>query len=784
MSSFMVVFVLSLSVGLLLLWRKDQDWWRSKVSFIRLSSMLPFDKMVNDSYLKCKDGTLVAVLELKAFDYALCTSGKIAELEKHRLNWLNNMAEENARIRLFTFRDEVDCKSTGKFPNSILTKLNDVWMNGFNGAYINRHYAVVSISPKKIAIKKIMPTVSKLNRLVEITKDLLFDFQPNLLKQAKHSPILSFWSRVSIFQDVPVANGKQINERIATSELLFRKDNTIVADNKYVKAISINTWGDSCERKVMDEILRLDSEMIVFHNLQGQSKIQSTMNGFNAIGYQAEGVKTWKGEGEEYDEYQGVLYGIKSGEATLYEYQLTIFVTNKDLAKCEHIINKIKKILNQEGINPIIAAKTLKWLYLSMLPSNEDLIYPARLLSILIAHWITIAGEATGFNKSDWADECIRVFKTVNGGLYKHQYHAIPGKATVAHGLMIAPTGKGKTALNNFLATGAFRHGVCMYIFDRDNASRIFTKACGGVCVDLNNTLNPFFCDDTQEDRDFLLNLVLMMADCSDEVSRNDARVAIDNILGVPKEKRILTNLFKHGIKNGKFKKGLEFWVGNNPYAYWFNGVDANGNAFDALDVSSNNHLVTFDMTAIQETSVVAASVQYYIMYRIRKELKKNARPHIVFIDEAKPQLENPQFCKHVSKMLLEHRRLRGSVMPCFQNVGSLVNNPISAIMIESAETKYIFQNPAAEIEDYAPLKLTEYEKAYVKGDLTVCNQFKHSVLVKRKGESVILDIDLTRIGKLIRIFYGDRDSLNLANDLEAQYKGTDTCWVNEYLAR
>ena len=61
----------------------------------------------------------------------------------------------------------------------------------------------------------------------------------------------------------------------------------------------------------------------------------------------------------------------------------------------------------------------------------------------------------------------------------------------LGHGVMIAPSNAGKTTLANFLASAAIRFGVMIFIFDRNFASKIFTKVCGGTYVALDNVLNP-----------------------------------------------------------------------------------------------------------------------------------------------------------------------------------------------------------------------------------------------------------------------------------------------------
>jgi hypothetical protein len=75
---------------------------------------------------------------------------------------------------------------------------------------------------------------------------------------------------------------------------------------------------------------------------------------------------------------------------------------------------------------------------------------------------------------------------------------------------------------------------------------------------------------------------------------------------------------------------------------------------------------------------------------------------------------------------------------------------------------------------------LTEREWLYISGKLPAAKKLKRSVLMKRaSGESIILDTDLSPLGRLMRIYYSDEPSRALAERLMHNYQSD---WLNIYL--
>ena len=184
-------------------------------------------------------------------------------------------------------------------------------------------------------------------------------------------------------------------------------------------------------------------------------------------------------------------------------------------------------------------------------------------------------------------------------------------------------------------------------------------------------------------------------------------------------------------------------------------------------------------MTKIQSNPETAAAVTTYIMHRIRS-IGKDGFPHLIFIDETAPMLEDPIFAKNVEVLLNEHRKLRGAVAVCFQNP-----NKITPYIQNACKTKFLFVNTDANKEHYKDFNLTDFEWDYIKGVNRISKDLKRSVLVKRNDErcreSVILNIDLSPLGNLLQIYRSGSEPLKLVRELQQQWGSSN--WAEHYLA-
>ena len=221
------------------------------------------------------------------------------------------------------------------------------------------------------------------------------------------------------------------------------------------------------------------------------------------------------------------------------------------------------------------------------------------------------------------------------------------------------------------------------------------------------------------------------------------------------------------------FARGLKKWAFDPSASRWFNGQNNLG-AFDALDLNANR-LTAFEMTEIQKNAKTSAAVITYLMHRIRA-LSKEAYPHMIFIDETQPMMEDPVFAKYVGVLLKEHRKLSGSISVCFQDV-----NAVNSVILEQCQTRFLFPNASASKEAYAKFELTDFEWDYIKGFSRISRELKRSVLVKKPGESVILNIDMSPLGNLLQLYRSGSEPVKIVRELQQQWGMKD--WVSKYLS-
>ena len=757
-----------------------------------LGDVLPFHSIINNIILG-KDGACSQILSIMGYDVGSKTSDDISFLIQKKQHWLDKMAELKAVFKILTIRRE--CQHdllSGDVPN-VLKKIHNSWMNNFKKYYHNTHYLIISVYPNQNNdflrfLKKDAPdaNVGLLKEIVTFTIDSLIDFKPSILTNG-HNANGDEWSNLMSLMhelsssDVELMRSKtQDVQYFIGNNIRFLKNSELIEYNGcYGKIVSLNKWCDVVSSEMLKEIQSLPCRLIILQMLGSSGKIQSLMK----LKYQLKQKQMIFKNPHIQEDYETAIEEIQANRTSMYDYQLSILVLSSNLDELESFISQVKRILISYGKTPIIEKSSKELVWRCQFPGFDQMIRPANPMSCNLSYLINFECEPRGLEQCDWGLGAIRPFKTVSGNVYSLQLHVSEDKEALAHALIIAPSNSGKTTLFQHLIGGALRHAnLRAFIFDRLNGTKIFTQAVGGNYIDFNDgsvLLNPFVCANNDNNKAFLQDFLQMLANTDDDDSVYESSLVVEQIMSIQQDHRILARCFQDIARKGsKFAKGLRKWSLDSSLAKWFNGfiTDENYNdiAFDALDLNKGR-LTAFEMTKIQENPQVAAAVTTYIMYKIRA-IGTEAYPHLIFIDETQPMMEDAIFAKQVGVLLKEHRKLRGSVNVCFQDVSA-----INSIILEQCQTRFLFPNASANKEQYAKFELTDFEWDYIKGFARIVKDLKHSVLLKKANESVILNIDLSPLGNLLQLYRSGAEPVKIVKELQQQWGMTE--WVDKYLS-
>jgi len=759
-----------------------------------LAEALPFSGLMDEQTIVGKDGSLSQVLLMKGIN-SIKTPHEVKTLLMRKQYWLDKISQYGINFKVITLRKEFEHHSSVNDVSKVLTDIHEAWMEGFKKTYSNNHYLILSVYPKKT--KDIFKSFKKdrlhadlglLKEVVSLSIETLNDFTVEVMKDTgEWSPLLSFLNELATGETIPIRSSFKKDRaayRLGSDGIQFHKNSELITlknypKTKYATIVSINELGENSSSDMLRQIESLPGRMVILHLCKGYQKFFADQY----LDHQRKQSQVFKKNNFIEAEFRYASDLISSEQASLYRYQCSIILMAECQEHLSFLIEETKKIIRNYGMEPIVEKGAKEHIWRTQFPSLDTMVRTTHPFSHNPAYLFNFESSPTGLEHCDWGKGAIRPFKTVTGGAYSLQLHISEEKEELAHSLVVAPAGSGKTTLFQHLVGGALRHpNLRAFIFDRLNGARIFTQAVGGTYVDfadIEMPVNPFVCDDTGLNRNFLQNFLLMLAKSEDDESKFNAALAIKQIFRVPKEERILKNLFSRiSLKDSAFSKGLIKWIMDDRYSKWFNGAKINqfGEvvAYDAMDLESNR-LISFEMTDILNNPEIAASMTAYIMHRIRS-LSREAFPHFIFIDETQPMLGDPVFAKQVNILLKEHRKLRGAIALCFQSTEA-----ITPVMLDQCQTRFLFPNAAAKRENYQMFDLSDFEWDYIKGANRASRELRRSVLLKKPGESVILNIDMSSLGPLLQLYRSGSEPVKIVRELQQQWGQQN--WVERYIS-
>lgn len=757
---------------------KFGEWVLPRPKETRVADFLPFSRLADDkATIYCKDGSLARVFEIKGADTTLILPEERNALMEMRKRWIDSMAELEVVSRLITIRERIPLSENDTHKDPLLKRVSQTWLQNLNRIYKNKHYAILSVNDRKNAERD-------LNQATQALYAILENYRPVLISEKtphKHADKSPFWLFAQLSSPLtrpkPVIGdltGDDLNSLLTSDYVHFTKDEGIVhffAGDKEKLGIvmGIRKPGDFMDEQMIADILSIDVEINVVHNIQSIPYVKANALLIQQM-RQARLTSPSLGVQEQYASAMEMLDASDVNAQTLNRYAMTLYIFGDSKEELNFGQEEVERICRFYNVTPVREGWAAQAAFFSQFPTYD--VYPKTFLylSRVVACAISMDKTAEGLPRSDWGPGPISYFRTITGTAYAFQFHVSTEAYAVAHTALIGPTGQGKTTMFSFLAGQAMRHpDLNVYFFDRNNGAKVFALALNAPYIRFDGgegstTLNPFATPDSTDNRAFLRTWLRDITGCTDALSEQEiARAVTTAFEYLRPEERLLKNLYKSCFSpSGQMRRELFRWVNNDQYGRIFNSVE------DNLDMTAHQYMA-FDFTTIFQDATLAPAVISYLMHRIHTVAAAQGTPSMIMIDETAPMLEHPMFKDSFIVGLREGRKKRQAFLCAFQQPNFLEARGLGDVIRGQCQTVIFFRNPQATEKDYASWNLSPREMNFILGK--EFSDKKYAILVSRPAihESVILDVDLSGLGPLLKIYSSGNKHVLLAEQLKMQ---------------
>ena len=282
--------------------------------------------------------------------------------------------------------------------------------------------------------------------------------------------------------------------------------------------------------------------------------------------------------------------------------------------------------------------------------------------------------------------------------------HAVTGGSTpmrvdlhhgdVGHGLIVGPTGMGKSLLLDMMGVQWLRYpDARVVIFDKGRSARAATLLVGGAFYDLGAAgedlaFQPLAEIDRHAERvwaqEWVLDLLIAEGVVVDPRTKDEIWTALENLAAGPREQRTLTVLAAT-IQDQALKAALTPFTLAGPHGRL---LDA---ARDTLAVQAWQ---AFEMGALIESRTAVGPVLTYLFHVLERGF--DGRPTLIILDEAWRFLESTAFADKIREWLWTVRKLNVAVVFSTLSLASITGSRIAPALMEGCPTRIFLPNPEA----------------------------------------------------------------------------------------
>ncbi|MEM8758756.1 MAG: conjugal transfer protein TrbE [Pseudomonadota bacterium] len=377
-------------------------------------------------------------------------------------------------------------------------------------------------------------------------------------------------------------------------------------------------------------------------------------------------------------------------------------VADERLRLAEKAIQGRDFALIREGVNAVEA-------WLGSLPGHLYANVRQPPISTLnLAHMIPLSAIWVGPARNDHLDGP-PLFHAETAGATPFRFSTHVGD--VGHGLVVGPTGAGKSVLLAFMALQFRRYAQArVFAFDFGGSIRAVTLGMGGAWHDLGGALSSgattaggVTAPDEDEQASVALQPLARIDEAAERVwaaswiagllgregveigptARDHIWSALASLASAPVAERTLTGLAVV-LQSTELKRALQPYTLDGP---WGQLLDAEEEALGEADVQA------FETEGLIGTAA-APAVLAYLFHRIERSL--TGEPTLILVDEGWLALDDPTFGTQLKEWLKTLRKKNASVIFATQSLADIDRSALAPALIESCPTRVFLPNDRA----------------------------------------------------------------------------------------
>jgi type IV secretion system protein VirB4 len=719
---------------------------------------------------------------------------------EHRHNTFNRMLQTlrapdfvNLAFWVHDVRRKRRITNNSRFDHAFNQQLSDTYFNALSAQKIMQNELYLTMIYRPVVSGKGMmeksantdqlqseqdQAIAKIQELAGNVEAVLKDYSPYRLSMYEVSNGIVFSETLEFFgyllnrldEAVPVLQAP-VHSYLPVSRHMFSAKtgdfiiNTPNGTNHFGAILNIKEYTDGTYPGILNGLKYLDFEYVITHSFSPMGR-QDALKVLD----RTKGMMISSGDKavSQIVELDQAMDELASGNFVLGQYHFIIALYADSQEKLAQNIASTRAELSNAGFVSAKEDLAVTASFYSQFPGNwKYRTRPANVSSLNFLGLSPLHNFATGKKENNPWGECITTLQTTNGQPYHFNFHATHpaenslGEKAIANTMVIGKSGTGKTALINFLLSQAqkLKPSPTIFFFDKDRGAEIFVRACGGNYMALENGqptgFNPFQCERSEANVQFLGDLIKVLAGKSSYTSRDDEDIfrAVENMLDTPMRLRNMTN-FQKSLPNmgddGLFAR-MRKWTAGNSLGWVFD------NPLDTIDLTKAN-IVGFDYTDIIDNPEVRVPVINYLLHRL--EALIDGRPLIYVMDEFWKILDGKgglkEFAKNKQKTI---RKQNGMGIFATQSPEDALRSDIAAALIEQTATMILLPNPNASRDDYVNgLKLTESEYQVVKS----LDERSRCFLVKQGHASSVCQLNLRGMDDALAVISASTDNIEI----------------------